>query len=231
MNEKKSLKRKTLISFIVISVVLISSYVLFETNKPQEDNMLLREYEVFRGDITAGISADGNLSLPYTSHYFDVPVQLEAIYVRKGDTVKAGDKIAKAAGNELNDPYLYAKLAGIVISVPSVEGEMTAGKPIVAQIGDPEKINAQIKLSQSDISEVEIDQPVQFTLSAYPTQTLEGKITQIQLAPTNANPLEYTAYASIESDDSLLLEGMTFSAQLIQKQVKDVLCLSRCYIV
>lgn len=46
------------------------------------------------------------------------------------------------------------------------------------------------------------------------------------MAPTNANPLEYTAYASIEANDLLLLEGMTFSAQLIQKQVKDVLCLS-----
>lgn len=226
MNEKKTLKRKIIVSVIAISILLTSTYLFLNANRPQEENMLLREYEVFRDDITAGITADGNVSLPYTSHYFDVPVQLEEVYVRKGDTVKAGDKIAKAVGNELNDPYLYAKLDGIVISVPSVEGETTAEKPIVAQIGDPEKIGAQIKLSQSDIGEVEIGQLVQFTLSAYPTQTLEGKITQIQLAPTNANPLEYTAYASIEADDLLLLEGMTFSAELIQKQVKDVLCLS-----
>ena len=226
MNEKKTLKRKIIVSVIAISILLTSTYLFLNANRPQEENMLLREYEVFRDDITAGITADGNVSLPYTSHYFDVPVQLEEVYVRKGDTVKAGDKIAKAVGDELEDPYLYAKLDGIVISVPSVEGEMTAGKPIVAQIGDPEKIGAQIKLSQSDIGEVEIGQLVQFTLSAYPTQTLEGKITQIQLAPTNANPLEYTAYASIEADDLLLLEGMTFSAELIQKQVKDVLCLS-----
>ncbi len=226
MNEKKTLKRKIIVSVIAISILLTSTYLFLNANRPQEENMLLREYEVFRDDITAGITADGNVSLPYTSHYFDVPVQLEEVYVRKGDTVKAGDKIAKAVGNELNDPYLYAKLDGIVISVPSVEGETTAEKPIVAQIGDPEKIGAQIKLSQSDIGEVEIGQLVQFTLSAYPTQTLEGKITQIQLAPTNANPLEYTVYASIEADDLLLLEGMTFSAELIQKQVKDVLCLS-----
>lgn len=226
MNEKKTLKRKIIVSVIAISILLTSTYLFFNANRANEENMPLREYEVFRDDITAGITADGNVFLPYTSHYFNVPVQLEEVYVRKGDTVKAGDKIAKAVGDELEDPYLYAKLDGIVISVPSVEGEMTAGKPIVAQIGDPEKIGAQIKLSQSDIGEVEIGQLVQFTLSAYPTQTLEGKIRQIQLAPTNANPLEYTAYASIEVDDLLLLEGMTFSAELIQKQVKDVLCLS-----
>ncbi len=226
MNYQKTRKRKVVIPIIIILTLPIFGYAIFKMNERQEDNMPLREYEVFQGDITAGISADGNVSMPYTSHYFDVPVQLEAVYVRKGDTVRAGDKLAKAVGNELNDPYLYAKLDGIVISVPSVEGEMTAGKPIVAQIGDPKKIGAQIKLSQSDIGEVEIDQLVQFTLSAYPTQTLEGTITQIQLAPTNANPLEYTAYASIEADDLLLLEGMTFSAWLIQKQVKGVLCLS-----
>lgn len=226
MNEKKTLKRKIIISVIVISILLTSAYLFFDANRPHEENMPLREYEVFRDDITAGITADGYLFLTPVSHYFDAPVQLEEVYVRKGDTVKAGDKIAKAVGNELADPYLYAKLDGIVLSVPSVEGEMTADKPIVAQIGDPEKISAQIQLSQSDIGEVEIGQLIQFTLSAYPTQTLKGKITQIQLAPTKANPLEYTAYASIESEDLLLLEGMTFSAELIQKQVEDVLCLS-----
>lgn len=226
MNEKKTLKGKIIISVIAISILLTSAYLFFDASRSDEEIMPLREYEVFRDDITAGIIADGFLFLPPVSHYFDVPVQLEEVYVRKGGTVKAGDKIAKAVGNELEDPYIYAKLDGIVLSVPSVEGEMTAGKPIVAQIGDPEKIGAQIKLSQSDIGEVEIGQLVQFTLSAYPTQTLEGKITQIQLAPTNAKPLEYTAYASIEAGDLLLLEGMTFSAQLIQKQVKDVLCLS-----
>lgn len=226
MNKKKTLKRKIIISVITISILLTAAYMFLDANKPNDEIMPLRKYEVFRDDIIAGISADGNVFLPYTSHYFNVPVQLEEVYVIKGDTVKAGDKIAKAVGDELEDPYLYAELDGIVISVPLVEGEMTAGKPIVAQIGDPKKIGAQIKLSQLDIAEVEIGQLVQFTFSAYPTQTVEGKITQIQLAPTNANPLEYTAYASIEANDLLLLEGMTFSAQLIQKQVKDVLCLS-----
>lgn len=224
MNGKKTLKRKIVISIIAISVLLASAYLLFEANKPQEDVMPLREYEVFRDDITAGISANGFLYLPSVNHYFDIPVQLETVYVRKGDAVKAGDKIAKAVGSELE---LYAKLDGIVLSLPSMEGEMTAGKPIVAQIGDPKKITASIQVSQADISEIEVGQPVQFTFNAYPTQTLQGTVTDVQLAPKNANPVEYTVYASIDTqEDVLLLEGMTFSAQFIQKQVKDVLCLS-----
>ena len=225
MNGKKTLKGKTVIAIITISVLLLAA-LLFYANKPQEDMMPLREYKAFQGDITAGITADGYLFLPPTSHYFPVPVQLEAVYVKKGDTVKVGDKIAKAAGSELADPYLYAKLDGIVTSIPLVEGEMTAGKPIVAQIGDPKKISALLKVSQSNIGDAKIGQPVQFTFNAYPTQTLQGAVTQVQLAPISANPLEYAVYASIETQDMLLLEGMTFSAQLIQKQVQDVLCLS-----
>lgn len=226
MNERKTRKRKTVISIIIISILLVSSYLFFERNKPQEDIMPLREYKVFQGDITSGITADGYLFLPITSHYFDVPVQLETVYVRKGDTVKVGDKIAKAVGDELADPYLYSKVDGIVTSVPLVEGEMTSGKPIVAQIGDPKKVTASLKISQSDISEAEVGQLVQFTFNAYPTQTFQGTVTQVQLAPIAANPVEYSVYASIETQDALLLEGMTFSAQLIQKQVKNVLCLS-----
>ncbi|MBU5426921.1 efflux RND transporter periplasmic adaptor subunit [Tissierella pigra] len=227
MNGKKTRKRKIVTSIIVISVLLTSTYLLSKANKSQEDVMPLREYEVFRDDITAGISASGYLYLPSVNHYFDIPVQIEEVYVRKGDTVKAGDKIAKAVGTELENPNLYSKLDGVVLSVPSVEGEMTAGKPIVAQIGDPKKITASIQVSQADISEIEVGQPVQFTLNAYPTQTLQGIVTDVQFAPKNANPVEYTVYASIDTqEDMLLLEGMTFSAQLIQKQVKDVLCLS-----
>lgn len=227
MNGKKTLKRKIVISIIAVSILLTSVYLLFNANRPQEEIMPLREYEVFRDDITAGISANGYLYLPSINHYFDIPVQIETIYVRKGDFVKAGDKIAKAVGTELEDPNLYSKLDGIVLSIPPVEGEMTAGKPIVAQIGNPEKITASIQVSQADISEIEVGQPVQFTLNAYPTQTLQGIVTDVQLAPKNANPVEYTVYASIDTqEDVLLLEGMTFSAQLIQKQVKDVLCLS-----
>ena len=41
--------------------------------------MPLREYEVFRDDITAGITADGYLFLTPVSHYFNVPVQLEEV--------------------------------------------------------------------------------------------------------------------------------------------------------
>lgn len=224
MNKKKTLKRKIVISIIAISVLLTSVYWMFGANKPKEEVMPLREYEVFRDDITAGISANGFLYLPSVNHYFDSPIQLETVYVRKGDAVKTGDKIAKAVGTELE---LYAKLDGIVLSLPSVEGEMTAEKPIVAQIGDPKKITASIQVSQTDISEIEIGQPVQFTFNAYPTQTLQGTVTDVQLAPQNAKPVEYTVYASIDKqEDVLLLEGMTFSAQLIQKQVKDVLCLS-----
>jgi multidrug efflux pump subunit AcrA (membrane-fusion protein) len=224
MNGKKTLTRKVVVFIIAISVLLTSAYLLFDANKPKEEILPLREYEVFRDDITAGFSANGFLYLPSVNHYFDSPVQLETVYVRKGDAVKTGDKIAKAVGSELE---IYSKLDGIVLSLPSVEGEMTAAKPIVAQIGDPKKITASIQVSQTDISEIEVGQPVQFTFNAYPTQTLQGTVTDVQLAPANANPVQYTVYASIDKqEDVILLEGMTFSAQLIQKQVRGVLCLS-----
>lgn len=224
MDGKKALKRKIIISIITITALLASAYLVFDANKPKEEVLPLREYKVFRGDITAGISANGFLYLPSVNHYFDSPVQIETLYVRKGDVVKAGDKIAKAVGSGLE---LYAKIDGIVLSLPSVEGEMTTAKPIVAQIGDPKKITAKIQVSQADISEIEVGQPVQFTFSAYPTQTLQGTVTDVQLVPTNVNPVEYSVYASIDTqEDLLLLEGMTFSAQIIQKQVKNVLCLS-----
>ncbi len=65
---KKATKRKIIISIIAISVLLISAYLLFEANKPPEDIIPLREYEVSRDDITAGIFADGYLFLSQVFH-------------------------------------------------------------------------------------------------------------------------------------------------------------------
>lgn len=227
MNGKKRAYKRTVLWLGVICVLLIAAYLVIQLNKPVQESLPLREYEVSKGDITAGITANGYLSMPSVSHYFNVPVQIEEIYVKKGDTVKAGDKIAKAIDNGVSDAYLYAQLDGIVVSAPLVAGEMTSGKPIVAQIGNPEEVFAHIQVSQSDIADVQIGQQVVFTLNAYPSHEVRGTVTQVLLAPTKASPLEYAAYAVLEdTDDLLLLEGMTFSAQLIQKQVKDVLRLS-----
>ncbi|GBF73495.1 hypothetical protein PA598K_01788 [Paenibacillus sp. 598K] len=227
MNGRKAVHQRIKLWAGMIVLLLIAAYFAIQANQPVQESLPMREYEVLKGDITAGITANGYLSMPSVSHYYDAPAQIEELYVKKGDAVKAGDKLAKAVDHGLADPYLYAKLDGIVVSVPLAAGEMTSGKPIVAQIGDPEGMFAHIQISQADIADVEVGQQVSFTLSAYPSQELQGTITQVLLAPTKASPLEYAAYAVLEPDDNLLLlEGMTFSAQLIQKQAKDVLRLS-----
>ncbi len=77
-------------------VLLLLACVMFFTgfgcNGKQKDSI----YTVVRTDFTSYVIADGNLSMPREAKLkFKTPGTVKAIYVKKGDTVKAGKLLAK----------------------------------------------------------------------------------------------------------------------------------------
>ncbi len=60
---KWSKKKRTTIAAAALAAALIIIYVIFiYTANPAETDVLLREYPVSRGDITAGIDGAGGLA-------------------------------------------------------------------------------------------------------------------------------------------------------------------------
>jgi HlyD family secretion protein len=84
------------------------------------------------------------------------------------------------------------------------------------------QVTAQI--NESDIGRVQIGQPVNFTVDAFPNRTFTGKVAIIQpLGQNVSNVVSYTVTSTIDQTDAQLLPGMTATVNIIINQVRDAL--------
>ncbi|MDL2236899.1 efflux RND transporter periplasmic adaptor subunit [Christensenellaceae bacterium OttesenSCG-928-K19] len=105
--EQPKPKKKKIVAIAAVAAVcaLLIFYIttVYAAPSASDEDTLLREYPVSRGDITAGIGGAGSLSIDGEGHNFSAPVQLEELYIKQGDSVKKGDKLAKASEKALQD--------------------------------------------------------------------------------------------------------------------------------
>ncbi|MEN8077813.1 efflux RND transporter periplasmic adaptor subunit [Clostridioides difficile] len=104
----KALSKKTIAIVLATTLVIgTTSYVYINSTKNnKEDSQLVsreREYIVKRGDITAGTTGSGVLKFEQTTQNFGEPVQIDEVFVKEGQEVKKGDKIASVSEKFIND--------------------------------------------------------------------------------------------------------------------------------
>lgn len=108
MNKYKALSNKTIAIVLAATLVIgTTSYIYIRSTKNNNDNSQLvsreREYLVKRGDITAGTSGSGVLKFEQNTQNFEESVQIDEVFVKEGQEVKKGDKIASISENFIND--------------------------------------------------------------------------------------------------------------------------------
>jgi len=83
-------------------------------------------------------------------------------------------------------------------------------------------VTAQV--NESDIGRVQIGQPINFTVDAYPNQTFSGKVAILQPLGQNVqNVVSYTVTSTIDQTNVQLLPGMTATVNIIINQVRDAI--------
>ena len=81
----------------------------------------------------------------------------------------------------------------------------------------------EAKVDEADIGQVTRDNPVSFTVDAYPDVTFKGKVEQIRLAPVALNNVvTYTVVIAAENPLGRLLPGMTANVEIVTGEKKNV---------
>ncbi len=89
---------------------------------------------------------------------------------------------------------------------------------------DLTKMQVQADVDQSDIGRVKADQPVRFTVDAYPEQEFKGRISQIRLnATANQNVITYPVIIEVPNPEGKLRPQMTANVTIEVATVSDVL--------
>src|SRR5215213_2027402 len=141
--------------------------------------------------------------------------------------VKIRESLLERARVDLGRCTIYAPTNGIVISRNVDVGQTVAASfsaPIIFVIAnDLKRMQIDAMVSEADIGGVEIEQPVNFTVDAFPGRTFHGKVIQIRNSPaTNQNVVTYDTVVSVENPDQKLKPGMTANVSIVAAEREDV---------
>ncbi len=177
-------KKKTKIIAAVVAVAacaaLTVGYMSTAGAANSEDtDALLREYPVSRGDITAGIDGAGSLALDGMPHNFKQNVKIAELFVKAGDSVKKGDKLAKLDEDALEQKLaeLQTNLKKAQIGLDDAKNNMDIGKVDARDTGDASGAEYENSRSQAQANADGIANSIS-ALSARQTE-LEGLIAEL----------------------------------------------------
>ncbi len=134
----------------------------------------------------------------------------------------------KQAQTNLNYAKIYSPIDGQVVARQYDIGQTVAASfsaPTLFTIAkDLTKMQVQADVDQSDIGQMSVGEPVQFTVDAYPDQPFRGQISQVRLnATVTQNVITYPVIVEVPNPDLKLRPSMTANVVIRVATVRDVL--------
>ncbi len=118
---------------------------------------------------------------------------------------------------------ITAPVSGVVISRKVDVGQTVnaaMNTPVLFTIvQDLSKMNITADVSEADIGQVKVGQPVDFTVDAFPDDVFHGAVTQVRKSPTTTqNVVTYETIISVDNPDQKLFPGMTADISILVAQ-------------
>ena len=148
------------------------------------------------------------------------------------ETAKAQCMQTEAALERANVNLKYAVIKspidGVVISRDVDVGQTVAASlqtpKLFSIANDLKSMQVEASVDEADIGQIKVDQPVTFTVDAYPEEQFKGRVSQIRLAPaTVQNVVTYTVVIEVPNPDLKLRPGMTATVSVLIDKRDDVL--------
>ncbi len=129
---------------------------------------------------------------------------------------------------DLTHTRIISPVDGTVIARNMDLGQTVAASfsaPTIFNIAkDLTKMQVDASIDESDIGRVKVDQPVTFTVDAFPGQVFMGAVTQIRESATNvSNVITYDVVIKFDNSDLKLFPGMTANVRILTDRQTDVL--------
>jgi HlyD family secretion protein len=129
---------------------------------------------------------------------------------------------------DLDHCTITSPVDGEVISRNVDVGQTVAASlqaPVIFTIAnDLTKMQIDANVAEADVGIVAVDQPVDFTVDAFPMRTFHGKVVQVRNAPiTVQNVVTYDTVIGVSNADLKLKPGMTANVSIMIAHKDDVL--------
>jgi HlyD family secretion protein len=134
--------------------------------------------------------------------------------------VQTRSAAVESARIDLSRCTIYSPVDGIVLSRQVDVGKTVAASfntPVLFTIAnDLTKMQIVGAMAEADIGNVEVGQPVNFTVDAFPNRQFRGRVSSIRNSPqTVQNVVTYETIIDVRNDDQKLRPGMTANVSVI----------------
>ncbi len=150
-----------------------------------------------------------------------------AVKAAEGSVIQTRGAHSQARTN-LQYSIIKSPVDGIVVSRNVDVGQTVAASfttPTLFTIAqDLTKMEIDTSVDEADISRIKLEQPVSFTVDAYPDTRFTGKVTQIRNAPIiTQNVVTYIVVIGVDNKELKLKPGMTANVSIETARTENVL--------
>lgn len=142
------------------------------------------------------------------------------------ETLKDAQKALKTFEKYSGTGVIKAECSGTVTSVGYEDGETLSTDTDIATYMNSDAVTTSVSVAQDDISEIEVGDTVNISLSAYEGKTFHGKVTSISTTSSGTSTVSYPVVVTMTGDVSSIYAGMSADVTFVTKEVKDVLYIS-----
>lgn len=134
----------------------------------------------------------------------------------------------KTYKTDLAKAIIRSPVDGIVLDRKVEPGQTVAASlqtPVLFTLAeDLKKMELQVDVDEADVGKVKKGQNATFSVDAYPGRKFPTRVTEVRYAPkTNEGVVTYKTLLSVDNSDLSLRPGMTATADIIVKTVKNAL--------
>lgn len=196
------------------------------TNARQRLTTLTNQYNWYTGRATDLDAAQYQANLAVAQAQ-QADAQREVDRLKNGpaaDDIAAAKARVAAAQSTLNQSMILAPFSGVLTQVEPVAGDMVTPGALAFRLDDLSKMLVDLQISEVDINNVTIGQPVTVTFDAVQGKTYDGKVSQIsQAGDTGGSGVNFTVTVELTSADAAVKPGMTAAVTITVREIKDAL--------
>lgn len=187
---------------------------------------------VDQAQATVNADQDALYNVEVDAHWITTPAVTQAV-----DTLKIAQAQLDAAKHNLNNATLKAPHAGVVTAIngtvggtpgiPANAGSGASGGTFFIQIVDLSSLQIQANVNESDIANLQVGDPVAFTVNAYSGRQFKGTVSAISFnGVLNSDVVTYPVYIDVDMQSvkgAHVLPNMTADATISVVQLHNVL--------
>ena len=142
--------------------------------------------------------------------------------------VMQAEAILKVNETDLRKSTIRSPIDGVVLTRNVDPGQTVAAAmttPVLFKIAeDLSKIDLHVNVDEADVSGAKEGQKATFSVAAYPRRTFDATITQVRFgSSTTSGVVTYETVLDVDNRDLALRPGMTATADIVTRKVKDAL--------